>query len=95
MPECHTPQGSESDSCRDEHEKTPDDIDNDTVKNNPRRWPNNLRLRATLCIGVLAFLEPFASSMVAPSLEAIAEEFSITSPVEQNVSDNILIVFDV
>lgn len=52
----------------------------------PRKWPNSKRRRAAVTMGVFAFLEPFASSMIAPSLSLIAEEFGITSSVERNVS---------
>lgn len=86
-------------SCRVESEKIPSQVEienGDTTviigdkTNDPRCWQNAQKLRATACIGALSFLEPFASSMVAPSLEIIAEEFNITSPVERNVSGNIL-----
>lgn len=75
---------------KDEREKTQGEVDNvdnngDAI-NDPRCWPRALRLRTTACIGILAFLEPFASSMVAPSLETIAEEFGVTSSVKRNVS---------
>jgi hypothetical protein len=85
--------GSGSGSCKDEPEKTSSNVEPDIVDttNDPRCWPNASKLRATSCIGLLSFLEPFASSMVAPSLEIIAEEFNITSPVERNVSDNMLL----
>ena len=87
-------------SCRVESEKIPSQVEiengdttvisGDDKTNDPRSWQNAQKLRATACIGALSFLEPFASSMVAPSLEIIAEEFNITSPVERNVSGNIL-----
>jgi hypothetical protein len=79
-------------SCRAESEKTPSKVETENVDttNDPRCWPNASKLRATACIGALSFLEPFASSMVAPSLEIIAEEFNITSSVERNVSADIL-----
>jgi hypothetical protein len=83
---------SGSGSCRAESEKTPSkvEIENGDTTNDPRCWPRASKLRATACIGALSFLEPFASSMVAPSLEIIAEEFNITSSVERNVSANML-----
>ena len=87
-------------SCRVESEKIPSQVEiengdttviiGDHKTNDPRSWQNAQKPRATACIGALSFLEPFASSMVAPSLEIIAEEFNITSPVERNVSGNIL-----
>jgi len=87
MSESQKPQESEDGSVRDEHEKGQGEVDNDgDAINDPRRWPKALRLRTTACIGILAFLEPFASSMIAPSLEAIAGEFGVTSSVKRNVS---------
>jgi hypothetical protein len=95
MSECEKQQESEDGNFKDECEKTQGETDNGNATNDPRCWSNTLRLKATACIGVLAFLEPFASSMVAPSLETIAEEFNITSSVKRNVSGNSLqIVFE-
>ena len=83
---------SGSSSFRDESEKTPStfEIENGDTTKDPRSWPNARKLRATACIGALSFLEPFASSIIAPSLEIMAGEFNITSPVERNVSDDTL-----
>jgi hypothetical protein len=83
-------QESENDSCNDELEKAQGELDDGDATHDPRRWPNTLRQRATACVGILAFLEPFASAMIAPSLETIAEEFGVTSSVERNVSDKML-----
>jgi hypothetical protein len=55
----------------------------------PRQWPIKVRRRAAIMMGLFAFLEPFASSMVAPSLPLIAEELGIVSSVERNVSARI------
>ena len=95
MSESPRQQQSDDGNCKDEYEDTHSETDNNNsdATNDPRFWPKALRLRATACIGVLAFLEPFASSMVAPALETIAEEFGITSSVKRNVSDNTLHVF--
>lgn len=79
-------------SFRDESEKSPStvEIENGDTTKDPRSWPNARKLRATACIGALSFLEPFASSIIAPSLEIMAGEFNITFPVERNVSDDTL-----
>jgi hypothetical protein len=83
---------SGSSSFRDESEKIQSkvEIENGDTTKDPRSWPNARKLRATACIGALSFLEPFASSIIAPSLEIMAGEFNITSPVERNVSDDAL-----
>ncbi|CAK1359056.1 uncharacterized protein RHO25_002469 [Cercospora beticola] len=36
-------------------------------------------------MGLFAFLEPFASSIIAPALPLVADEFNITSSVERNL----------
>jgi hypothetical protein len=87
MSESQKQQESDDGNLKEEYEETHGEVDNGDATNDPRCWSNASRLKATACIGVLAFLEPFASSMVAPSLEIIAEEFSITSSVKRNVSD--------
>jgi hypothetical protein len=60
--------------------------DDQIVAIDPRQWPNKVRRRATIMMGLFAFLEPFASSMIAPSLPLIAKELGIVSSVERNVS---------
>jgi hypothetical protein len=67
----------------DENESERDD---QTVTIDPRQWSDGVRRGATITMGFFAFLEPFASSMIAPSLPIIAEDFGITSSVERNVS---------
>jgi hypothetical protein len=60
--------------------------DDQTATIDPRQWSDRVRRGATITMGLFAFLEPFASSMIAPSLPIIAEDFGITSSVERNVS---------
>jgi hypothetical protein len=63
--------------------------DDQTTAIDPRQWSNKVRRGAAVTMGLFAFLEPFASSMIAPSLPLIAEEFGITSSVERSVSAKI------
>jgi hypothetical protein len=74
--------GEDSDKSESQH-------DDHTTAIDPRQWPNKVRRGAAITMGVFAFLEPFASSMIAPSLPLIAEEFGITSSVERSVSTQI------
>jgi hypothetical protein len=74
--------GEDSDKSESQH-------DDQTTAIDPRQWPNKVRRGAAITMGVFAFLEPFASSMIAPSLPLIAEEFGITSSVERSVSTQI------
>ena len=74
--------GESSDKSESHHDESNIAID-------PRQWPNKLRRGTAIMMGLFAFLEAFASSMIAPSLPLIAEEFGSTSSVEQNVSTQI------
>ncbi|KAF2207338.1 hypothetical protein CERZMDRAFT_51371 [Cercospora zeae-maydis SCOH1-5] len=51
----------------------------------PRQWPPRIKLRAAVIMGLFAFLEPFASSIIAPALPLIADDFGITSSAERNL----------
>jgi hypothetical protein len=53
---------------------------------NLQLWPDSVRRRIIIITGLFAFLEPFASTIVAPSLELIAADLHIKSSVKQNVS---------
>lgn len=77
---------SDSGSKGEDSDKRKSQHDEPTAAVDPRQWPTKLRRRATITMGMFAFLEPFASSMIAPSLPLIAEEFGITSSVERSVS---------
>lgn len=50
---------------------------------NPINWPNRKRWTATLLVACFTFISPLASTMIAPSLDTIAEEFNITSDAEK------------
>jgi len=55
----------------------PDDLEN------PHNWPKHRRWGSTILIAMFAFIAPMASTMVAPALDTIAEEFDIQSDIEQ------------
>ncbi|KAH8664612.1 major facilitator superfamily domain-containing protein [Xylariales sp. PMI_506] len=51
----------------------------------PKQWPSSVKKRAILCVGLFAFLQPFASSMIAPCLQLIANEFHVQSSIIRNL----------
>jgi multidrug resistance protein len=55
----------------------PDDPDN------PHNWPKHRRWASTLLIAMFAFIAPMASTMVAPALDTIADDFDIESDIEK------------
>lgn len=57
--------------------------DGDDDPMNPLNWPRHRKWIATLLIASFAFIAPMASTMVAPALGTIAEDFDIVSDVEQ------------
>jgi multidrug resistance protein len=50
---------------------------------NPHNWPKHRRWASTILIAMFAFIAPMASTMVAPALDTIADEFDIQSDIEQ------------
>lgn len=44
---------------------------------NPQNWPRHRRWTSTILIAAFAFIAPMASTIVAPALEDIADEFDI------------------
>ncbi|KAK0103601.1 hypothetical protein ONS95_005613 [Cadophora gregata] len=50
---------------------------------NPLNWPNRQRWTATLLVACFTFISPLASTMIAPSLDTIGEDFNITKDSEK------------
>jgi multidrug resistance protein len=50
---------------------------------NPHNWPKHRRWASTLLIAMFAFIAPMASTMVAPALDTIADDFDIQSDIEK------------
>ncbi|KAF2211749.1 hypothetical protein CERZMDRAFT_42901 [Cercospora zeae-maydis SCOH1-5] len=50
---------------------------------NPHNWPAYRRWTSTVLIAMYAFIAPMASTMVAPALETLKDEFRLTSSVEE------------
>lgn len=50
---------------------------------NPHNWPKHRRWTSTVLIAMFAFIAPMASTMVAPALDTIKEEFELQSQVEE------------
>lgn len=52
-------------------------------KLNPHNWPPRRRWSSTVLIAMFAFIAPMASTMVAPALPTLADEFGINSEIEE------------
>ena len=50
---------------------------------NPHNWPKHRIWASTLLIASFAFIAPMASTMVAPALDTIADEFDVQSDIEK------------
>lgn len=50
---------------------------------NPHNWPAHRRWTSTILIALFAFISPMASTMVAPALDTISDDFDIDSEIEQ------------
>lgn len=52
---------------------------------NPKNWTRKRKWLATLVVSSFTFISPVSSSMVAPAIAAISQEFGITNQVEQQL----------
>ncbi|SPO24007.1 related to MFS multidrug transporter [Ustilago trichophora] len=52
---------------------------------NPRNWSKRHRWAVTTLVSSYTFLSPLASSMIAPALPLLSEEFNVESSVEQSL----------
>ncbi|SPO40368.1 related to MFS multidrug transporter [Pseudozyma flocculosa] len=52
---------------------------------NPRNWSQHRRWAVVLIVSSYTFLSPLASSMIAPALPLLSEQFGVTSSVQQNL----------
>ena len=59
---------------------------------NPKNWPMRKKWAATVVVSCFTFMSPMSSSMVAPSVQAIAEQFHITDQVEMEMTMSIFIL---
>ncbi|KAJ9633931.1 hypothetical protein H2199_009180 [Coniosporium tulheliwenetii] len=50
---------------------------------NPLNWPRSRKWAATLIVSCFTFISPVSSTFVAPALPVIANEFNITSSIQQ------------
>ncbi|EKG17524.1 Major facilitator superfamily [Macrophomina phaseolina MS6] len=50
---------------------------------NPLNWSRGKKWTATLLVSCFTFISPVSSTMIAPSLEVISDEFEIESELEQ------------
>ncbi|GAB7359247.1 hypothetical protein MBLNU230_g5904t1 [Neophaeotheca triangularis] len=59
---------------------------------NPRNWSMKRKWTATFLVGCFTFISPVASSMVAPALSTIAQEFNTSSELESSMVLSIFIL---
>lgn len=59
---------------------------------NPKNWPSKKKWAATACIASFTFLSPLASSMIAPALDQIMEDFNITAQLEAQITLSIFVL---
>ncbi len=51
-------------------------------QSNPKNWPKYKKWAATILVSCFTFISPVSSTMLAPALPTLSEEFKITSSVE-------------
>jgi len=66
--------------------------DSPTDPANPKNWTTKKKWLATVVVSSFTFVSPVSSSMVAPSVAAIAAEFNISSTVEQELTLSIFVL---
>lgn len=59
---------------------------------NPKNWLMKRKWAATFVVSSFTFISPVSSSMVAPALNAIAEEFGITNQVVSSLTLSIFVL---
>lgn len=59
---------------------------------NPKNWPMRKKWVATLVVSAFTFISPVSSSMVAPALGTMADQFDITSSVESQMMLSIFVL---
>ena len=59
---------------------------------NPKNWPSKKKWAATACIASFTFLSPLASSMIAPAIPDIMQDFNITRPLEGQITLSIFVL---
>ncbi|EGP90985.1 uncharacterized protein MYCGRDRAFT_33525 [Zymoseptoria tritici IPO323] len=55
----------------------------DNDPEHPHNWPAHRRWISTVLIAMYAFIAPMASTMVAPALDTISDEFNLRSDIEE------------
>ncbi|KJX97714.1 hypothetical protein TI39_contig468g00008 [Zymoseptoria brevis] len=55
----------------------------DNDPEHPHNWPAHRRWISTVLIAMYAFIAPMASTMVAPALDTISDEFNLRSGIEE------------
>ncbi|KAL1874060.1 hypothetical protein Plec18167_005993 [Paecilomyces lecythidis] len=61
-------------------------------RENPKNWPMSRKWVVTLTVSLFTFISPVSSSMVAPALTKIADEFQIHSEVETQLALSVFVL---
>ncbi|KAJ9285619.1 hypothetical protein DTO021C3_6873 [Paecilomyces variotii] len=61
-------------------------------KENPKNWSMSRKWAVTLTVSLFTFISPVSSSMVAPALNKIADEFHIHSNVETQLALSVFVL---
>ena len=59
---------------------------------NPKNWSFKMKWAATIIVSCFTFISPVSSSMVAPALSTIAQDFGITNEVESQLVLSIFVL---
>ena len=59
---------------------------------NPKNWSVRRKWAATFLVSAFTLLSPVSSSMIAPALTSISEEFNITNEVESQLTLSIFVL---
>ena len=59
---------------------------------NPKNWSNRRKWAATFVVSSFTFISPVSSSMIAPAIDTLAEDFDVTSDVEAQMMLSIFVL---
>lgn len=49
---------------------------------NPKNWPKHKKWTATVLVSCFTFISPVSSTMLAPALDTLADEFNVKSDIQ-------------
>lgn len=66
--------------------------DSDSDPSNPKNWSTKRKWAATFIVSAFTIVSPISSSMIAPALKSISEEFGIKKEVEAQLTLSIFVL---